>query len=56
MWLWQLLAKMDPKVVCRSLETGKRYRCLVQKEIEAVEAHLSSAYNAYSSKGIRLMR
>jgi hypothetical protein len=50
------MAKMDRNAVCKSLQTGKRYRFLAKKEIEAVEAHISNAYNTYSYKEIRLIR
>ena len=30
-WPWQCMAKMDRKVVCESLQTGKRYRFLAKK-------------------------
>jgi hypothetical protein len=55
-WPWQLMAKMDTKVVCRSLETGKRYRFLAKKEIEAMQAYTSDACNTHSYKQIRLIR
>ena len=55
-WPWQCMAKMDRKAVCESLQTGKRYRFLAKKEIEAIEAHISDAYNIYSYKEIRLIR
>jgi hypothetical protein len=55
-WPWQLMAKMDTKVVCRSLETGKRYRFLAKKEIEAMQADTSDACNTHSYKQIRLIR
>jgi hypothetical protein len=55
-WLWQLVAQMDIKVVCMSLETGKRYRFLAKKEIEALQAYTASACNTHSSKEIRLIR
>ena len=35
---WQLVAKMDTKVVCQSLETHKRYRFLTKKDIETLQA------------------
>ena len=37
-WPWQLVAKMDTKVVCQSLETRKRYRFLAKKDIETLQA------------------
>jgi hypothetical protein len=50
------MAKMDTKVVCRSLETGKRYRFLTKKEIEALAACASNAHNTSPYKEIRLIR
>jgi len=50
------MAKMDEKAVCESLQTGKRYRFLAKKEIEAMKAHASNAYNMHSYKEIELIR
>ena len=50
------MAKMDEKAVCESLQTGKRYRFLAKKEIEALQAYTSDAYNTQSYKQIGLIR
>jgi hypothetical protein len=50
------MAKMDTKVVCRTLETGKRYRFLAQKESEAMQASTSDACNTPSYKQLCLIR
>jgi hypothetical protein len=55
-WPWQLVAKMATTVVCKSCKTGKRYRFLAKKEIEALQAHTSASYNTLSYKGIQLIR
>jgi hypothetical protein len=55
-WSWPLVAKMDTKVVCKSLKTGKRYRFLAKKEIEAMQANISNACNIQFYKEICLIR
>jgi len=55
-WSWQFVAKMDTTAVCKSLETGKRYRFLAKKEIEAMRANASNACNIFSYKEIELIR
>lgn len=55
-WSWQLVAKMATKVVCKSLETGKRYRFLAKKEIETPQAYTSDACNIRPYKEICLIR
>jgi hypothetical protein len=50
------MAKMDEKAVWESLQTGKRYRFLAKKEIEAMQAYTSDACNTHSYKQIRLVR
>src|SRR5712671_3335701 len=55
-WSWQLVAKMDTKVVCKSLETGKCYRFLAKKEIETLQAYTSDACNIHPYKEICLIR
>ncbi|GEM_PF-3105328 len=55
-WSWPLVAKMDTKVVCKSLETGKRYRFLAKKEIETLQAYTSDACNTRPYKDICLIR
>jgi hypothetical protein len=55
-WPWQLVAKMDTKVVCQSLETGQCYRFLAKKEIEDLPGYIANAYNTYSYKEIWLIR
>ena len=55
-WPWQLVAKMDTKVVCQSLETRKRYRFLAKKEIETLQAYTSDVCNTCPYKEIYLIR
>ena len=55
-WPWQLVAKMDTKVVCQSLETRKRYRFLAKKEIETLQAYTSDVCNTSPYKAIYLLR
>ena len=50
------MAKMDRKVVCASLQTGKRYRFLAKKEIDAMKANASNTCNLLSYKVIGLIR
>jgi hypothetical protein len=40
----------------RALYTGKRYRFLAKKEIEAMTAHISNAYNMHPNKEMWLVR
>src|SRR4029453_8192979 len=37
----------DLKAICKSLETGKRYRVLAQKEIGATQLPISDVYNTH---------
>ena len=55
-WSWQLVAKMDTKVVCNRLEMGKRYRFFAKKEIETLQAYTSDACNIRRYKEICLIR
>jgi hypothetical protein len=55
-WPWQLVAKMDTKVVCQSLETRKRYRFLAKKDIETLQAYTSDVCNTCPYKAIYLLR
>jgi hypothetical protein len=55
-WPWQLVAKMDTKVVCQSLETHKRYRFLTKKDIETLQAYTSDVCNTSPYKAIYLLR
>ena len=50
------MAKMDTKVVCRSLETGKRYRFLAKKEIGSVETNTLAVCNITFDNEIALVR
>jgi hypothetical protein len=47
---------MDKKAVGESLQTGKRSRFLVKKEIEALDTGSSNAHNTRPYKEIRLIR
>jgi len=50
------MAKTDEKTVSESVQTGKRYRFLAKKEIEAMRANASNACNIFSYKEIELIR
>jgi hypothetical protein len=53
-WPWQLVAKMDTKVVCQSLETHQRYRFLTKKDIETLQAYPSDVCHTSPDKAIYL--
>ena len=55
-WSWQLVAKMDTKVVCKSLEMGKRYRFFAKKEIETLQAYTSDVCNTSPYQAVYLLR
>ena len=55
-WPWHCMVKMDRKVVCESLQTGKRYRFLAKKEIGATQLHISGVYKTRCCKEIWLVR
>ena len=55
-WPRQFTAKPDEKAICKSLETGKRYRFLAQKEIGATQLPISDVYNTHCCMEIWLVR
>jgi hypothetical protein len=55
-WPRQFTAKPDEKAICKSLETGKRYRFLAKKEIGATQLHISDVYNTHCCMEIWLVR
>ena len=55
-WPWQCMAKMDRKVVCESLQTGKRYRFLAKKEMTLTHRTNNNGRKACYINKIELIR
>jgi hypothetical protein len=51
-----LVAKRATKVVCKSLDMGKRSRFLAKKDMGATPLHTSDVYNLHCGKEIWLVR